>query len=107
VPCLSAGYRDAGPGIRGAEVLASKHDQRSRVLGGGNEAAGGSGASLTRRSFSSSPKFILQGISTRPAEFATVSAGLVSLRAKVIASQLPPAFSEGGGENAGALRGVL
>ena len=35
VSCLSACNRDAGPGIRGAEVLASKYDQRSRVLGGG------------------------------------------------------------------------
>src|SRR5919107_545236 len=41
----------------------------------------------------------------RPLEHANVSAGLVSLRAKVIVSQPPPAFSEGG-ENAGALRGV-
>ena len=99
VACLSACYRDAGPGIRAAEVLASKHDQRSQDLGGGNEDAGGSGASLTRRrSFCSTQEFILEGISTRPAELASLSAGLVSLRAKVIVAQLPPAFSEGGRE---------
>ena len=51
----------------------------------------------------STQKFLLEGISTRPAELATVSAGLVSVRAKMIVAQLPPAFSEGG-ENAGALR---
>ena len=51
----------------------------------------------------STQKFLLEGISTRRAQFATVSAGLVSVRAKMIVAQLPPAFSEGG-ENAGALR---
>jgi hypothetical protein len=96
VPCLSARHWDAWSSIRGTEVLASKHDQRSQDLGGGNEDAGGSGASLTGRSFCSSQKFLLEGISTPRAEFASVSAGLVSLRAKVIASQLPPASSEGG-----------
>ena len=44
----------------------------------------------------STQKFLLEGISTRRAEFASVSAGLVSVRAKVIAAQLPPASSEGG-----------
>ena len=51
VLCLSACYREPGPGIHTTEVVASKHGQRSQDLGGGNEDAGGSGASLTRRSF--------------------------------------------------------
>jgi hypothetical protein len=38
---------------------------------------------------------MLEGISTRPAEFASVSAGLVSLRAKVIASNVVSAPKTG------------
>ena len=45
-----------------------------------------------RTLLSSTQKFILDGISTRPAEVGSVSARFVSVRAKVIA----PASAEGG-----------
>ncbi len=71
LPCLSARYRDAGPGIRCAEASGVLVSQSTiGVLGfseGGNENAGVSGVSLTGCSF-----FVARG---SPAEPQTVPLG--------------------------------